>query len=210
MAETALHEFVGAMRVQQLAELAGITVEQLVALVGTDGAQPPLNGRAKATHALSTKVTESRNLHRNGGRTRPRAPSSPTREDAATPTLREVHEALDRWLLGTVLEQTDGNITHAAESLGVTRKRVRTRWAEVHALEVQELSRRLAQFGGSAPPPTPERLHALGTYNAVHEAIDHWVLGQVLDQEAGNITLTARRLDISRRRLRERWSYVHQ
>lgn len=46
-------------------------------------------------------------------------------------TYREVHDAVDRWLLERVLEWTQGNLTHAARHLDVSRKHLREHLARV-------------------------------------------------------------------------------
>jgi DNA-binding protein Fis len=43
-----------------------------------------------------------------------------------------------------------------------------------------------------------------GTYEEVHEAVDRVLLPKVLEDCGGNITRAAERLEVTRRRLRER------
>lgn len=46
-------------------------------------------------------------------------------------TYREVHDTLDRWLLGHTLSRVDGNVSQAARDLAVSRKHLRDHLARV-------------------------------------------------------------------------------
>ena len=222
----ALIELVGTMRVHLLAELAGITVGELAALIladdGMRSPEPSPKSRAPSRSKRSRKSTDPSPSTPTPSRTRRREPRPPKSKRAAakgrsktqlalfddgpTPTLAELHEALDRWLIGEAIEQMNGNITHAAERLATHRKRVRNRWAEVRDIDALELQRRLARIQATEPSPTLEDLRAIGTLAAVHDAVDHWALGAALTQEEGNLSAAARRLAISRRTLRKNWA----
>jgi DNA-binding NtrC family response regulator len=46
-------------------------------------------------------------------------------------TYREVHDTVDRWLLGHTLSRVDGNVSQAARDLAVSRKHLRDHLARV-------------------------------------------------------------------------------
>lgn len=46
-------------------------------------------------------------------------------------TYREVHDTVDRWLLGHTLGRVDGNVSQAARDLAVSRKHLRDHLARV-------------------------------------------------------------------------------
>jgi DNA-binding protein Fis len=47
-------------------------------------------------------------------------------------TYREVHDTVDRWLLGHTLSRVDGNVSQAARDLAVSRKHLRDHLARVN------------------------------------------------------------------------------
>jgi DNA-binding NtrC family response regulator len=47
-------------------------------------------------------------------------------------TYREVHDTVDRWLLGHTLTRVDGNVSQAARDLAVSRKHLRDHLARVN------------------------------------------------------------------------------
>ncbi len=60
------------------------------------------------------------------------APPPPALEPLlAKGTYREVHDTVDRWLLGHTLERVDGNVSQAARDLAVSRKHLRDHLARV-------------------------------------------------------------------------------
>lgn len=213
MAEsTVLLEFVGSMKVRQLAELVGMTVDELAATVlrapGSPDSSPSVSSPASAATPRPALAPQGSGARAELAQPMPTRSQLPLFDGEPGPTLKEIHDALDRWLIGEALEQTHDNITHVADRLGIGRKRVRARWAKVRSLGTDDLDERLGRVHGSTPPPSRDELRGLQTHAAVHDAVDRWLLSEVFAQEGGNVTATARRLVISRRNLRERWARV--
>ncbi len=105
--------------------------------------------------------------------------------------------------LGRVLEAHGGNVTHVAAWLGLSRRRLRTRWAKVRELR--------PTCGGEAGPPkgpAPPSLSALLERRVGHREIratvGRWLIESTLAEHGGNTTHAARVLGISRAALRRR------
>ncbi|MEX1364058.1 MAG: helix-turn-helix domain-containing protein [Nannocystaceae bacterium] len=198
---TALTTIVGRMTVGDLARHIGVSVEDFVAAV-LEATPAPVSAPPGTTPGPKQPVP----TNRTGPETRPRRSRSTRGRE---PTRKQLHHAVDRWLIGEALEQEDGNISQVARRLATTRSQVRKRWALVDHLSADEMARRLDRVEGVRPPPTPEQLRALGTFRAVHDAVDRWLVPQVLEQEGDNISRVAKRLGTSRllaRKLRARLS----
>src|SRR5690606_7746349 len=58
-------------------------------------------------------------------------------------TRREIKEVIDRWVLGRVLAACEWNITHAANRLEVSRRKLRERWKVVRRPAIGELVAKL-------------------------------------------------------------------
>lgn len=206
------------MKVADLARELGMSVEALVATI--------LDGRDASTRRASGErdpASRSAVVHRRAadpqtGEPRVAGPGRgaasqsrfPHREvvapagDSSDATIWQVHEAVDRWLLAEALERNDGNISHTARELAISRKRLRDRWAQVRGLDARAMARIFRSIQADRPPPTRVVLRAHRTYVAIHDEVDRWLLEQVFQQEHGNVTHAAQRLDICRRALRER------
>ena len=189
-----LLELVGQMSVGDFAKLTGITVEELAEIV--NGASEVL-GHAEE---VRTKAGVS-----------DRDPERPIELILAglvgSATLREVETVVDRWLLGLVMQEHGGNVTHAAARLGISRRRLRERWAATRSARGLHLA---GQQGTAAPPSVPFPVPPLSTlvargavYADVHEATARWLVACVLEQEGHNVTKTGKLLGISRRLVRE-------
>lgn len=184
------------MNVGDLARHLDMSVEEVVAaIVGPEGVvttvaagQMDPSGRRGKKTSSATKARKRRASSSAGG---------------GEPTRKQIHHAIDRWLIGEAIEQEDGNISRVAKRLETTRSQVRKRWAQVHALSLDEMDLRLGRMKGLSAPPTVEQLRALGTFRAIHEAVDRWLVPQVIEQEAGNVSQVAKRLGTSRRLVRE-------
>ncbi|MEM9456986.1 MAG: helix-turn-helix domain-containing protein [Myxococcota bacterium] len=211
---------VGRMKVVDFAQVLGMSIEQVVALVVCARERVP--GRAAAGRGLGSHrpaapghrsipgprlspsggmAVTRRTGSRGGGSTS--AEVSP-RSTVAGVTHRQVHEAVDRWLLAEALERHHGNITHTATELGLSRKRMRERWAEVRPLEPRAMTRVFKAIKAPVPAPSIEQLRARVTHAGVHDEVDRWLLEQVFLQESQNLTHAAQRLHVSRRYFRER------
>ena len=223
MARTILATMVERMTVGDLAHHVGMSVEDLVELVlEPDRSPTPRRARSsrKSRAAKDTKprrrlgrATEA-TTHRQAKTAKPSASKAKARDRArpgvgrgprspAEPTRQQIHHAIDRWLIGEALDGTGGNITHTADQLGTTRIRIRRRWAAVRKLPGSRLKQLMAKVRSSTSPPSVSKLRALGTLQAVRDAIDRWLVANALEQEGGNVTLAAERLGTSRRVVRE-------
>ncbi|MEX1365591.1 MAG: helix-turn-helix domain-containing protein [Nannocystaceae bacterium] len=197
----ALATLIGRMNVGDLARHLEMSVEEVVAaIVGPEG-------------VVTTKVAagptdpSGRRGKKASSATAAKAPKRSTSPSASAggrePTRKQIHHAIDRWLIGEAIEQEDGNISRVAKRLETTRSQVRKRWAQVHMLSLDEMDLRLGRMRGLSAPPTVDELRALGTFRAIHEAVDRWLVPQVIEQEAGNVSQVAKRLGTSRRLVRE-------
>lgn len=211
---------VGRMKVVDLAQVLGMSIEQMVALIVPSGER--VSGGTAARGRLGSHrqlaVTHRAGPHghlsgsgrmpvtrRTGSRRNGSAAAVASRGSAvAGVTHRQVHEAVDRWLLAAALERNLGNITHTATELGLSRKRMRERWAEVRLLDPRAMARMFKAIKAPVPAPSVEQLRARKTHAAVHDEVDRWLLEQVFQQESRNLTHAALRLHVSRRYFRER------
>lgn len=216
---TNLVSLVGHMKVEQLARLAGLGVEELAKLVldapSSRHAAPSHNGANRST---TTHVTQA-NPERSEARLAAPTASSTTGTDE--PPLaamfghldhHELHRVVDRWLLGRVLQAEGDNVSHAAKRLGISRRTLREHRDRALDPSVD------AWMSGAPPhapspdtPPPPslaEVLEAGGTYRDVRKAIDRWLIGGTLAREQNNVTWAARSLGMSRKDLRARWARV--
>lgn len=55
------------------------------------------------------------------------------------------------------------------------------------------------------PPPLAEMIDR-ATYRQIHTAVDRWYVGNVMNEERGNVSRVARRLRVSRKRVRVLWA----
>lgn len=218
MAErTVLSTLVERMTVGALARHAGVSVEELVerALAAprpvtstrtpSRRPAPPPTKRArppKATAAEPRRRPAKTTKPRAKATSQPAAARSARAVKVREPTRMEIRNAVNRWLIGEALDQANGNISHAAERLGGARARIRKRWAAARTLPRNAMVTRLAKIRSSTAPPSPDELRALGTFRAVYEAVDRWLLTNALEQESGNVTKVAERLGTSRRLIR--------
>ncbi|MCX4243253.1 hypothetical protein OEB96_21660 [Paraliomyxa miuraensis] len=128
-------------------------------------------------------------------------------------TYKQIHNAVDRWYLGHVLEEVGGNVSQAARRLRVSRKRVRVLWARLREGRMNPTAAEKALMRKPAPknaPPPPDLAPLLprGTYRQLHDAVDGWLLRHTLGQVDGNVSQAARQLDVSRKHLRDHLARV--
>jgi len=127
-------------------------------------------------------------------------------------TYRQIHNAVDRWFLGHVIEEVGGNVSRAARRLRVSRKRVRVLWARLRDGRMnptvdKNLAKRPAPRN-APPPPDIEPLLPRATYREMHDTVDEWLLGHTLEQVEGNVSQAARQLAVSRKHLRDHLARV--
>ena len=162
----ALSTMVGRMRVGDLARQLGLSVDELVeAVLSASRTRSPRRRPAVARPRVEeppvpappvpSPPAPSPAKPKASARTRSRARAPKTAPAGREPTRVELHAAVDRWILGEVLEEEGGNISHVAERLGINRKRVRERWAKVRRLQPDEMSRHFALVRGASKPPSP-------------------------------------------------------
>jgi DNA-binding NtrC family response regulator len=195
---------VGRMKVEQLARLVGLDVEELVAVVvGT----PQVGARARARPASVRTPTVAP----------PIASVTPTGEPPLAAmfgraSYRDLHRAVDRWVLARVLDEEGGNVSHAASRLHVSRRTLRERWARARDFQPKApLASGDSQPTGPdglEPPSLTEVLVKGGKYADIRNAVDLWLIGGTLAREQGNVTRTAQSLGIARKQVRERWARV--
>lgn len=217
---------VGRMRVGELARIAEISVEQLVALVM--GAAGHVDGAHASggplPHAVSTEQAlilvelppatgGRRRRHRRrrvrsvitpkGRFTLPREP--PLLDMLGRATLEALDDVVDYWALAVVFHAHDWNLSRSAMRLGTSRRRLRVRWAELRA--------RPRPQWDPAPPGLAERvspplsfagiLAGGGTLVELRGASRRWFVASTLAITGENRTHAAVRLGVSRRRVRE-------
>jgi DNA-binding NtrC family response regulator len=194
-----LFALVGHMKVEQLAHVVGLGIEDVVAAIlggpRNRRARPP--ERAVATH-------EAAPPSRLGG-------EPPLAAMLGRASYHEVHRAIDRWLLARVLDEERGNVSHAAGRLRVSRRTLRERWARVRDRPDGAGSwtdEPPDPVSAAAPPSLTELLDQRRTYAEIRDAVDLWLIGGTLTREGGNVSRTARSLGIVRKQVRERWSRV--
>lgn len=191
------------MKVEQLARLVGLRIEDVVAVVlgGTRGQK-----NLHRLHAIVSTDTK-----------RSTTPSSepPLAAMLGRATYHDVHRAVDRWVIARVLDEERGNISHAAHRLRVSRRTLRQRWARVRELPPGHAAPpsppALAPASGTrehAPPSLGELLDRGRTYAEIRDAVDRWLIGNTLARADGNVTHAARHLGIVRKQVRERWARV--
>lgn len=210
----ALLTLVGHMKVATLARLVGVGVEELVAAVLAH--RPVASGpRPRPDAPTSDALAERRSVA-------PPDPAPEASEQAplvvpfpALETLvgcasyRHIHLAVDRWLLGNLWEQERHNVSRAAARLEISRRRFRELLARTQAERADELVTPLeGRPSDPVDPPDLAPLLATGTYRAIHDAADRWLLGHVLAWTGNNLTHAARHLDVSRKHLREHLARV--
>jgi transcriptional regulator with GAF, ATPase, and Fis domain len=194
-----LFTLVGRMKVEELARLAGTSVEGLVAAVL---AATPVHAPAGAAAPIA----------------RSRAPKPiamgepPLAAMFGRATYRQIRDAVDRWLLARVLvDENAGNVSRTARRLRLSRRVVRERWARILAAGVwsaDEAGLPLVSPAGSAPPSLTAVLEPAGSYGDVRTALDRWLIGGMLAREQGNVSRAARGLAMPRTQLRKRWARV--
>lgn len=211
------------MKVEQLARLVGVRVEDLVALVfGAPSARrrPPAP-RGGASRPIETTTTTAATT--STGTTRATSPGARTASSsgASEPPLaamfghvthHELHRVVDRWLLGRVLQEEDDNVSHAAKRLGISRRTLREHRDRASDSQVDAWMSSTPPHAASPGTPEPPSLSAVieggGTYRDVRIAVDRWLLGGTLEREQSNVTWAARSLGMSRKDLRARWARV--
>ena len=214
-----LVSLVGHMRVQQLAQLVGLGVGDVVEIVlgvPSDQHSRPSgrNGASRPTHSVAFERTPSRLA--------PLPSASPsTSVDTSEPPLaamfghltrHELHRVVDRWLLGRVLHEEADNVSHAAKRLGISRRTLREHRDRARDASVDPWLSGDPPHAASPDTPEPPSLSALlergGSYRDIRKAIDRWLIGGTLVREQNNVTWAARSLGMSRKDLRARWSRV--
>jgi DNA-binding NtrC family response regulator len=190
-----LTAFVGSMKVEAFARLAGLDVERLVARLFDGRAR----GSAAKTVPRAVAVVEGARLERAD------VPALASMIDRGT--HREIHAAVDRWYVVSVMNQEHANVSRVARRLRISRRRVRALWAAACATADEDVARKSTLPGtrsDAPPPPSLEPLLAEGTYRQVHDAVDRWLLAHAMAKAGGNVSHAARELDLSRTYLRNR------
>ncbi|MCX4240136.1 helix-turn-helix domain-containing protein [Paraliomyxa miuraensis] len=201
------------MKVWELAQFAGTTVEAVVSRVVIAGnlpGVPEIRNRNVAPRRRGPEEKVAATVEAS-------KESEPEPEVAREPepelgrflgraTRRELKVIVDRWVLGRVLVACEWNITHAANRLEVSRRMLRQRWAAVRRPAVGALMARLASSepvrGILAGPSLAELLERRATHREIHREIDRWVVRITLAAEGGNVTQAAKNLGTTRRALR--------
>lgn len=213
---------VGRMKVERLARLVGLRVDELVATVMDARPGPGPSGTTPAIKPAPAKVHRAPT---DAGPPAPTATAEPVAEVVATPssepplaamfgqlTHRELHRVVDRWLLGRVLAEEDGNVSHAAQRLGISRRTLREHRDRAQDPSVDRWATRAQSMASVADVPEPPSLSPLltsgGSYRDLRTAIDRWLIGGILAREQNNVTRAARCLGMSRKDLRARWARV--
>ena len=188
-----LAAFVGPMKVETFARLAGLGVERLVSLL--------LEPEARGALVLGAEPAPSVELC--AGPTLP-APAKPPELarmiDRAS--YREIHVAVDRWYVVSVMNEERGNVSRVARRLRISRRRVRLLWAGLCASAGEPTLR--GEPSDAPPPPAIAPLLAKGTYRQLHDTVDRWLLAHTVTRVGGNVSHAARDLAISRMSLRNR------
>lgn len=203
------------MKVEQLARLVGLGVEELVVLVvGARPTGPEVTNRPAAAAPPPARTRTRRSTSERATPPEPAAAGATAEPPLAAMlgqvTHRELHRVVDRWLLGRVLAEEGGNVSHAATRLGISRRTLREhrhrasdpavdRWVTAAALPAPDVPE---------PPSLGEVLARGGSYRDVRKAVDRWLIGSTLAREDGNVTRTASSLGMSRKDLRARWARV--
>jgi DNA-binding NtrC family response regulator len=208
-----LVRLVEGMKVWELVQLAGTTVEAVVSRVVIAGKLPAFPGlrghRNLITRRRGPKATIGPQAE---------AEAEPVSEVLSEPepelgrllgqaTRQELKEVIDRWVLGRVLAACEWNITHAANRLEVSRRKLRQRWKVVRRPAIGALVVKLASSEAAtdlpAGPSLAELLERGATHREIHRAVERWIVGHTLHDADGNVTQSARTLGISRRALRK-------
>jgi hypothetical protein len=207
-----LPSFVGHMKVQAFAELAGLGVEELVAVVlrGRQGRASAAAGRSPAAaRRLPSRPEPKATL---GTRSTLRSTASnepPLAAMLGRVSYRQIRSVVDRWLLGQLFDEHDGNVSEVGRRLHISRRNVRERWARVRAARFDERSTRSGRSIPAPPPPSLTKVFEReGTYAAVRKALERWMIGAVLAHAEGNVSQAARSLGLARTQFRKRWARV--
>lgn len=202
------------MKVEQLARLVGVGVEDVVAIVlGAPSTRPraPVNG-AGASRSTKAATTDAKRATSPGTGTTSAASEPPLAAMFGHATHHELHRVVDRWLLGRVLREEGDNVSHAAKRLGISRRTLREHRDRARDPQVDAWMSSTPPHVASPDTPEPPALSAVveagGTYRDVRMAVDRWLLGNTLDRQQGNVTWAARNLGMSRKDLRARWARV--
>lgn len=228
----ALATLVGGMKVEALARLAGLGVEELVALLFDPSAPAPARAPILAQAPASARApvgTRRADGPRTpvGARKVPLAARSPVvsgapivAPDGPPPiddmidraTYRQIHTAVDRWYVVNVMNEEGGNVSRVARRLKVSRKRVRVMWARLRSTagkdDLRKILAKPAKPTGAPPAPQLAPLLPKGTYREVHDTVDKWLLGHTLSRVDGNVSQAARDLAVSRKHLRDHLARV--
>lgn len=190
---SSLLTLVARMKVGALAQLAGTSVEDLVAAV----IQAPW---PHARPAASPPIAVPR-------RPSPEAVNEPPLAAMlGRATYKQIRNAVDRWALGRAFEET-GTMTGVAQRLRIGRHTVPRRLARVHRADRQDWSAKPRHPIPAPPPPSLTELYERGgRYAAIREAFERWLLGAVLAHTNGNVLKAARTLEMPRTQFRKRWA----
>ncbi|MCX4239747.1 helix-turn-helix domain-containing protein [Paraliomyxa miuraensis] len=201
------------MKVWELAQFAGTTVEAVVSRVVIAAKLPGFPGlhghrnfapRRKGPEvkaAATVEVSEACEPEVEVAR----EPEPELGRFLGRVTRRELKVIVDRWVLGRVLIACEWNITHAANRLEISRRRLRQRWAAVRSPAVGALIAKVARSKEVDVPVGPslaELVERRVTHREIERVVDRWVVEQMLADEWGNVTRSAKRLRVSRRLVR--------
>lgn len=210
---TALVTLVGRMKVTDLARMVGLDVEALVQAIvaAPEGSRSsaPKPAPAKAPAAAPARATAAPRRAVSVGTLAPAGDPPKLADMLDRATYKQIHNAVDRWYLGHVIEEVDGNVSRAARRLRVSRKRVRVLWARLREGRLESTPIAAGPAPRNAPPP-PNLAPLLprGTYREVHDTVDAWLLRHTLGQVDGNVSQAARQLAVSRKHLRDHLARV--
>lgn len=199
-----LLELIGRLRVRELARIADLSIERLVAEVLRAEGLPALRSLDREPPKVYSGPPST--LVPIPGAVPPGEPALV--ELAGRATLREIEAIVDRWLLGFVLQANDWNVSRSARRLGVSRRFLRERWAAVLQLAIEPAGAGLegsveGVASGPAPPSLAGILAGGGTYREVRRAVRGWLVGWALELEGGNVTRAAKVLGWVRRDVRK-------
>lgn len=203
------------MKVFDLARMAEISIEELVAVIVRVSGMPRLRGPVRP--AVTTKAAHHRERRRRA-RSGPTSTIDPSHfEPPAKPpslaelagrvTLRELDAIVSHWVLAVVLHESKWNLSHAAVRLGTSRRTLRQQWRKVRALRLDEVTttqgRPFARRRSSLPPPSLRTLLGRGaSFSEIRDAVRRWFVSVTIAHTEGNRTHAAEALGTSRRAVR--------
>lgn len=197
----------GCVKVWQLAQLGGLSVGGLIAKVVRSSEHLPCIPRLGSLASRTGK--RRRNVRKVVAPAKdwaPRAEPPALESLSGRVTIEELDVLVDHWALSLALDEHGWNVTRAARRLGISRRVLRERWKKAGAPFVALVER--ATDGGAEPLPIPTPpLAAMFTDGAglarLRSAARHWLVACTLALDRGNRTHAAKRLGVSRRRVRE-------